>query len=83
MVKRLTIRRPDLLHQEGGNVSVGRVLGDCTQSHWVRTVEGKGWVAGADCRSYFWKCLVNARPALPRGWEVEGIEIEIPGEWWV
>ena len=37
----LTIRRPALLHQEGGKVTVGQVLGNCTQSRWVRTVEGK------------------------------------------
>lgn len=36
----LTIRRPALLkHQEGGKVTVGQVLGNCTQSRWVRTVE--------------------------------------------
>lgn len=56
------------LHQEGGMPNQGERCSSDARSCWVS-------VTGTWCQLHvFWKCLVSARPALPREWEVNGIE---------
>lgn len=56
------------LHQEGEMPNQGERCSRDAWSCWVR-------VAGMWCQLHvFWKCLVSARPALPREWKVNGIE---------